>query len=133
MLAAGLLAVATDQGSVLVKNKIQRYRPTHNLELKSKVHRIFNESGGKFGFVSSHAANTWGLAMFLILLLNFKKRYFAFLILFWAALVSYGRIYSGVHYPSDVLGGALLGMLLGFLIFKLQNFILVKYFKYQPV
>jgi undecaprenyl-diphosphatase len=133
LLAAGLLVLATDKSSVFFKNQFQRYRPTHNLVLKTRVHKVHNDEGGKFGFVSSHAANTWGLAVYLILLLSYRKKYFTFLLLFWAALVSYGRVYAGVHYPSDVAGGAVLGILLAFLIFKLQNFILMKYFKHQTV
>lgn len=133
LLAAGLMAVATDQGSVFVKNTVQRYRPTHNLQIQDNVHKINNDRGGKFGFVSSHAANTWGLAVYLMLLFSFRKKYFSFLLLLWAALVSYGRVYAGVHYPSDVIAGGLLGSTLGFLFFKLQQIVLIKYFHSQPV
>jgi undecaprenyl-diphosphatase len=126
LLGAALLILATDKTSVLIKNSVKRVRPTHNIEIQEKVHVLFMDKGGQFGFVSSHAANMWGLATYMILLMNFRKRYFSFLLLFWAAFVSYGRIYAGVHYPADVAGGALLGILLAFVIFKLQNLLLIR-------
>ncbi|MFN6039104.1 MAG: phosphatase PAP2 family protein [Bacteroidota bacterium] len=121
ILSALLLVLATDQSSVFLKNSVQRYRPSHNLELKEKVHLINNEKGGQFGFVSSHAANIWGIAVFMMLTLEIKKYKSILLLLMWAFLVSYGRIYSGVHYPLDVVGGAILGVLLAFLIVKFSN------------
>jgi len=70
-----------------------------------------------YGFVSSHAANTFAVAMLLLLIQ--RKRWFTALMLTWAAIVSYSRIYLGVHYPGDVLGGAVLGVLCGLLVYLL--------------
>lgn len=128
LLSMLILVAATDQGSVFVKNSVKRYRPSHNMELKDKVHTIKKDLGGVYGFVSSHSANTFGLAVFLILCLGLKKKYFSFLLLFWAAVVSYGRIYGGLHYPADIAGGAILGISLAFLIFKIQSAVFRKYF-----
>ena len=128
VIGALLLVIATDQSSVMLKNSVQRYRPSHNLEIKEKVHIINNESGGQFGFVSSHAANLWGISMYMILILELKKKKWIGLLLFWASLVSFGRIYSGVHYPADVLGGAILGLLLAVLMFGLMRYLLSTYF-----
>jgi undecaprenyl-diphosphatase len=128
LLSVALIILSTDRGSVLVKNNVQRYRPSHNLEILEEVHTLRADKGGQFGFVSSHAANTFGLALFLVLILKPKKKYFSFLLLFWAAFVSYGRIYGGLHYPSDIFFGGILGMCFAFLIFKIQNFVLNKYF-----
>ncbi|MBC7861789.1 MAG: phosphatase PAP2 family protein [Bacteroidia bacterium] len=130
-LGAALLIGLSDKSSVLIKNSVERYRPSHNLEIKEKVLLLKNDSGGQFGFVSSHAANVFGIAVYLILLLKFRKKYFNFLLLFWALFVSYSRIYGGLHYPSDIFGGAILGSLLAFMVFKLQQFILKKYFHFQ--
>ena len=75
--------------------------------------------GGKYGFVSSHAANTIGIAVFTILL--FKNRAFSAVILLWALVDSYSRIYLGVHYLGDILGGLVVGTfsaLLSFFLLK---------------
>lgn len=123
ILCTGLLLVLTDKGSVLIfKENFQRYRPCHNLAIQDKVH-VLPDCGGTYGFVSSHAANTFGLAMFLSLLFRRDYRYFPLLIFTWCAFVSYSRIYCGQHYPGDIVVGGLYGMLVGFLVWKLYNFI----------
>ena len=115
-----ILVVLTDWISVhLFKNVFQRLRPSHNPQLEGLVHLVNNYKGGQFGFVSSHAANTFGLAMFLTLL--FKNKYFSGFMLSWAAIVSYSRIYLGVHYPGDIICGALLGIILSYLVFYLYK------------
>lgn len=109
VLFAVIVVTLSDQISVhLFKNVFMRYRPCHNTILQSKVHLI-NGCGGLYGFVSSHAANTFAIAIFLgTILHSFYHRALMYLI-FWATLVSYSRIYAGVHYPADILFGALLG------------------------
>lgn len=117
ILLVSLLVTATDQSSVeLFKKVFERPRPCHNTEIKELVHIVNNRCGGKFGFVSSHAANTFGVAMFTSLLIG--VRWYGWFIFLWAALVSYSRIYLGVHYPGDIIGGALLGMLWGYAFAK---------------
>ena len=116
-----LLVTLADQISVHgFKEVFQRLRPCHNPGLQDIVHIVNNKCGGKFGFVSSHAANTFAVAFFLSKLI--KYRYFSLFIFTWAAIVSYSRIYLGVHYPFDVLGGAFLGVFIGYLTYKLYNF-----------
>lgn len=118
ILFAGLVVLLSDQGSGVIKKTAERKRPCHNEYLKDTIHNPTG-CGGSFGFVSSHAANTFGLALFLSLLWQklSKKRIFTPLIFCWAILVSYSRIYNGVHYPADIIGGALLGMLISYLVF----------------
>lgn len=114
-----LVIVFADQISVhLFKDIFMRLRPCHNPTIADLVHTVNDSCGGKYGFVSSHAANTFALAAFVGLVLkNHFKWMFPFM-LTWATIVSYSRIYLGVHYPGDILGGALLGALIGFLIYK---------------
>jgi undecaprenyl-diphosphatase len=117
-----LLIVASDQISVqLFKNVFERLRPCHEPSLEGLVHLVNNKCGGKFGFVSSHATNTFALAIFMGFIL--KNRPIVIGLIIWAAIVSYSRVYLGVHYPLDVLGGAVLGTFIAQGIW-----ILLKYF-----
>ncbi|MFW5820527.1 MAG: phosphatase PAP2 family protein [Bacteroidota bacterium] len=113
-----LIITLSDQTSVhFFKEVFERPRPSHHPELTSQLHYVNNYKGGKYGFISSHASNSFAVATFLLLV--FRKKWFTFILLFWAALVSYSRMYLGVHYFFDVLAGALWGALIGFIIYKL--------------
>lgn len=118
ILMAALLVTLSDQVSVhAFKDVFKRPRPCHDPEISGMVHIVKNHCGGKYGFVSSHAANTFAFATFTLFIL--RRQFYTIFILLWAALVSYSRIYLGVHYPGDALGGALLGFILGLLIYRL--------------
>lgn len=122
-----LLIAASDQISGLIKNSVERPRPCHETAIAEKVHLVKNHCGGKFGFVSSHATNCFALLAFLFLIIKGKDKRLTQVLLTWAIIVSYSRIYLGVHYPGDIICGALLGALLGkifsVIYFRLPDFL----------
>lgn len=99
--------------SGIIKKQVQRYRPSHNIELKESLHlHQYSDgtfySGGKYGFVSSHAANSLAIAILVCLFLGGSSKIY-YLLVVWALIVSYSRVYLGVHYPSDIVGGLIVG------------------------
>ena len=114
LLATVVVIALSDLVSVhLFKNVFMRLRPCHEPQLEGLVHLVKDKCGGQFGFISSHATNHFAIATFLSVLLGNKIKYFTFLILLWALVISYSRIYLGVHYPGDVLGGIIIGSVIG--------------------
>jgi undecaprenyl-diphosphatase len=108
-----LVIVISDQlTSSFLKPYVGRLRPSHEPTLAGVIHLVDNQQGGLYGFASSHAANTFGVAMFVWLSLH-KKHKHIWLVFGWSALMSYSRIYLGLHYPGDIVIGALIGLLSG--------------------
>ena len=123
ILALVLCIVFADQiASGILKVWVQRPRPSRAEELDGLVHIVNGYRAGKYGFVSSHASNSFGLALFCSLLFRKNKTY-AWVLFAWAVLTAYSRIYLGVHYPGDILGGILVGVFAAlFCLFLLKKF-----------
>ena len=122
------LIVLTDQTANQTKHAIKRYRPSHNLEIQSQVHTINNYKGGTYGFFSGHATNTFGVAMLLFLIFSKESKLFRSAFFAWAAIISYSRIYLGVHYPSDIFVGLVVGIFWGYVVYRLIQYIFKQQF-----
>ena len=129
IISLALIILFSDQISGILKHSVMRLRPSNDPAVAPLSH-IFFKSGGLYGFVSAHAANAFSFATFSTLL--FRSRGYAIFIYPWACLIAYTRIYLGVHYPGDVLGGALLGILVGIGVFKLLILAESKAFPVHP-
>jgi len=108
-----LTVLLTDQSCNLIKHTVCRLRPTYNPDIAALVHIVNDYRGGDYGFPSAHACNTFGMAVFLSGVIRPKRWGFTLAFFTWAAIMSYSRIYLGVHYLSDILCGAALGVFIG--------------------
>lgn len=119
------IALADQISSGVIKPLVQRLRPTHNEEIGSLLHILNSYRGGLYGFVSSHAANSFGAAVLLALL--FRNRGLTTALIVWASIVSYSRMYMGVHYPGDIICGAAVGALSAYLFYRILLTVCPKY------
>ena len=130
LLFVAAVLVLTDQVSVhLFKNVFQRLRPCHDESLSALVHIVNNHCGGKYSFVSSHATNVFGIVAFMYGLLGKRYKWLIWVLLVWGVLVMYSRVYLGVHYPGDVLAGAVVGMIIGSLVLLMYQYADKKWFR----
>ena len=113
--------LADQLSSGLVKPLVERLRPTWDHSLDNMVHTVNNYRGGMFGFVSSHAANSFAAATLIALIM--RHRLVTISIFTWALLQCYSRVYLGVHYPGDILGGIVIGTVVGWLTWLLMRWI----------
>lgn len=120
-----LLALAATVGtadfvsSSLIKKNIQRLRPCNDPFFVENVQLRLPQCGGGWSFTSSHAANHFAAAVFLSLIFGRKPRWARPVLLGWATSISLVQVYVGVHYPADILGGAAVGILVGFIGYEL--------------
>ena len=119
--AALAILIADQTTSGFMKPFFERLRPCHDERWEGVIHN-YGRCGGLYGFASSHAANTFAIATFLNLKVGKQIKFLKWLFL-WAAIISYTRVYLGVHYPVDVFIGAFIGCLAGFVSWFLIVFI----------
>ena len=126
ILAIALVVLLCDQfASHVCKPLFTRFRPTHHPDFMEQVKTVFNYRGGLYGFISSHAANAFGFATLMALIM--KNRWFGWTLFLWATLTAYTRIYVGVHFISDVVPGMVVGILLGYVVYRLYLFVRSKW------
>ena len=104
--------------SKIIKPFFARPRPCMDPDFSSQVRLVASYCGGNGSFTSSHASNHFGLAMFFFVTLHHLAPKFIKYFFVWAALICFAQIYVGVHYPSDIIGGALIGILIGSFVGK---------------
>lgn len=112
LIALALAITLADQlSSGLIKHLVERPRPTHNAVLASMLHIVNDYRGGMYGFVSSHAANAFAAVTLVSLLAS--RHHVTIALTLWALLQCYSRVYLGVHYPTDIAGGTIVGIVVG--------------------
>lgn len=103
------ITFADQVGASLIRPWAERLRPANpENPISDLVHIVNGYRGGRYGFPSCHAANTFGLAFYLMLVV--RRKALTGLLVAWALVTCYSRAYLGVHYPGDLLAGALLGL-----------------------
>ncbi len=119
LLFTGFLILCTDQLTNLFKVQVGRLRPCYDQEIASLVRLVKPTCGGRFSFFSGHASNSFALALFFGKLLKPLNPNFICVLVFFAGLIAYSRVYIGVHFPLDILCGSVVGSLLGLLFFRI--------------
>ena len=122
-----LMITITDQGANLFKDSFQRLRPCYNDSLKDSLRLVKENCGGKYGFFSAHASNSFSLAIFFGLLFKNRIRYIILITIVYASFISYSRIYLGVHFPIDIIMGSSFGLCVGFIMY---SFVYLKFLKF---
>lgn len=133
LLGAAVTIILADQITTsLMKPFFARLRPSQDPSLQNLVHLVNGYKGGLYGFASSHAANTFGTALFIWLVVRpfYKGVGWIFV---WAIFMTYTRIYLGVHYPGDILAGAAIGLGCGWAGYRCSLWLINKYGKAQSI
>lgn len=127
LISVGLLITVSDQLSNFFKYGLGRLRPCHDSDVSGIMRLVKSYCGGKYGYFSAHASNSFAIAVFFGIILKSELKYAPIFLLLWSALVAYSRVYIGVHFPLDIFTGALIGTLFGWLFVKLYIFALRKF------
>ena len=119
IITIAILITISDQTSNLFKDSFQRLRPCYNELISDSLRLVKDSCGGRYGFFSAHASNSFSLAIFFGLLLRSSNKLLILLFAIYAFLISYSRIYLGVHYPIDILVGTIFGTINAIVLHKI--------------
>lgn len=128
LLIAILILISDQVASGILKNTVQRLRPSHDLLVQHMLHYVNNYRGGQYGFVSSHSMNAFALSFYFLFTVERKIRWIPFVLFPWAIIVAYSRVYLGVHYLSDVIVPILLSCPIAYGISQLNKQVTQKYY-----
>ncbi len=126
-----LMILFTDQVANLFKHGMERPRPCHVAGLIDTIRIVKPGCGGRFGFFSGHAANAMATAVFVGLILRKRFKYLLYMLLAWAFLMAYSRVYIGVHYPLDITVGMMFGAISGYMFYRLYRYLTARLVKVQ--
>lgn len=126
ILGCAIVFACADFSANITKHNVKRFRPTHNIEIKEKIHRVNDYSGGKYTFFSSHASNTFGIITFIYLCVYWIRARYKLILFLYPLILIYSRMYLGVHYPSDVFTGSLIGIMFGMIVYYIMNLYFLK-------
>ncbi|SDX84852.1 undecaprenyl-diphosphatase [Lutibacter oricola] len=129
LIFVALLIAVSDQTSNMFKYGFKRLRPCHNDAIVNLIRLVKPSCGGKFSYFSAHAANSIAIAVFFSLWLKQYYKYLMPILLFWAFAVAYSRVYIGVHFPLDILTGALFGVFYALIFYYLLKLFYTRFFK----
>ena len=117
LIAVGLMITCSDQICNLFKYGIERLRPCHDEYVKNLIRNVKPSCGGRYGFFSAHASNSAAIAVFFGLVLKKYYKHLFTILIIWAIIVSYSRVYLAVHYPLDILCGFISGSIIAYIIY----------------
>jgi len=123
LIMVALMVTVSDQLSNIFKYGFERLRPCHDALIEEQMRLVKSYCGGKFGYFSAHASNSFVVVTFFSLIFKRIYRWLPIVLVIWGVTVAYSRIYIGVHYPLDVITGITIGMLIGLLFFMLYQWI----------
>ncbi len=107
------IALTDMTGTYVFKHEFIRLRPCNDPNFADRVRKVLNQCAGGYSFISNHAANHFGMAAFFFVTFRHRLKSWAWVGLLWAASIAYAQVYVGVHYPLDVICGAMLGLAFG--------------------
>ncbi|MFS4456260.1 phosphatase PAP2 family protein [Maribacter sp. 2304DJ31-5] len=122
VVAVVLLITVSDQLSNFFKYGVARLRPCHDPDVSPFMRLVKSYCGGKYGYFSAHASNSFAIAAFFGIVLRSRFKNFGIFLFIWAAFIAYSRVYIGVHFPLDIITGAVIGSLFGWVFAKLFIF-----------